>query len=117
MHFFKVHAGDFGDGEASFSSDVFRLPIPGKLFAQVKVPKEQVAGVEVATEESVKRLAGAVGWGLVGGALLGPVGLLAGLLAGGRGKKVVFIVRFKDGRKLLGSADGKDFTAIQAAAF
>jgi hypothetical protein len=36
---------------------------------------------------------------------------------GGRAKNVVFTVRFKDGRKLLASADSKTFTAIQAAAF
>jgi hypothetical protein len=119
MYYFKVHAGDFGDGDGSFAplSGMFRLPIEGKLFAQVKVYKAKIEDVQLGTEENVKKLSGAVGWGLVGGALLGPVGLLAGLLMGGKSKNVVFIVRFKDGRKLLASGESKTFTAIQAAAF
>ena len=73
--------------------------------------------IEKATEESVKRLGGSVGWGAAGAVLLGPVGLLAGLLAGGRGMDVTFVARFKDGRKLLGTTDSKTFVKLQAAVF
>ena len=95
------------------------LPADVELFGQgsPRLAKAEIAQVDIATEENVKKLGGTLGWGLVGGALLGPVGLLAGLLMGGRAKNVVFVVRFKDGRKLLASADSKTFTAIQAAAF
>jgi hypothetical protein len=119
MHYFKIHAGDFGDGEGSFGSisDTFSLPIKGRTFAHETLAKAEIAQIDIATEENVKKLSGTVGWGLVGGALLGPVGLLAGLLMGGRAKNVVFIVKLKDGRKLLASTDSKTFIAIQAAAF
>jgi len=73
--------------------------------------------VEIATEENVKKLGGTVGWGIAGAVLLGPVGLLAGLLVGGRKKEVTFVARFKDGRKLLGTTDSKTFTTLQAACF
>lgn len=119
QHIFKIHAGDFGDGEGTFSSlsNSFTLPVKGKIFQSQRLAASSLSSVEVATEENVKKLGGTLGWGLVGGAVLGPVGLLAGLIAGGRGKKIVFAARFADGKKLLGSADSQVFTAIKSAAF
>jgi hypothetical protein len=119
QHYFKVHAGDFGEGEGHLGamSGTFSLPVRGKLIATENIRATQVDAVEIATEERVKKLGGTVGWGLLGGALLGPAGMLAGLLVGGRGKRVVFTMQFNDGRKLLGSADGPAFTAIETAAF
>lgn len=52
-----------------------------------------------------------------GAALLGPVGLLAGLLLGGKGTDVTFIAQFKDGRKMLATTDAKAFTKLQALVF
>jgi hypothetical protein len=44
------------------------------------------------TEENKKKFLSSAGWGLVGGALLGPVGLVAGALAGGNRKEISFAV-------------------------
>ncbi len=119
QHPFSIHAGDFGDGEGSFSSlrDSFTLPIKGIMLGSQRVAASALSSVEIATEESVKRLGGTAGWGLASEALLGPAGMLAWLLLGGRGKKIVFAVRFADGRKFLASSDSQTFTAIQAATF
>lgn len=116
---FDVHAGDFGEGQAWYGSlaGVFNLPANGKTFTREKIPRGEVVGLEIATEETVKSAPATLGWAVAGGALLGPVGLLAGLLLGGKSKKIVFILRFKDGRKLLASADSTVFAAIQAATF
>lgn len=113
----KVHAGDFlkGDGQFSFGSLVLRTE--ARYIIGEAIPATELEAVEAATEESVKKLGGTVGWGITGGALLGPVGLLAGLLAGGRKKEVTFVASFKDGRKLLGTTDSKTFTRLQAACF
>ena len=73
--------------------------------------------MEVASEESVKRIGGTLGWGAAGMLALGPVGLLAGLLLGGKKKEVTFVAKVKDGRKLLGTTDHKTFTKLKAAAF
>lgn len=115
----KVHAGDFLKGEGSFSSmfKTITLLTNQHSFAGEAIPISNLETVEIATEESVKRLGGTIGWGAVGGLLLGPLGLLAGVLVGGRGKEVTFIARFKDGRKLLATADSKTFTELQAAVF
>jgi len=81
------------------------------------VDARNIEALEVASEESVKRFGGTVGWGLAGGLLLGPLGLAAGLLTGGQGKDVTFVCKLKDGRKFLATAPSKTFTALQAASF
>ena len=81
------------------------------------ITRSEVEEVSLATEENVKRLGGTVGWGVAGAALLGPIGLLAGLLLGGKGKDVTFILKLKDGRKMLATTDSKTFTKIAAMAF
>jgi hypothetical protein len=60
---------------------------------------------------------GAIGWGLVGDLALGPVGLLAGVLSGGKQTDVKFTAAFNDGRRMLATTDSKTFTAMQAALF
>lgn len=114
----EIHAGDFQEGKNhSFNFGVFALRAPGSWLSTETIMGTEVEEVTLATEENVKRLGGTVGWGVTGAVLLGPVGLLAGLLMGGRSKQVTFIVRFKDGRKFLGTTDAKAFTKIQALAF
>ena len=78
---------------------------------------EDLAELEVASEESTKKMMGAIGWGLVGDLALGPLGLLAGVLSGGKQTNVKFIGNFKDGRRMLATTDSKTFTAMQAALF
>lgn len=109
----KLHGGDFR-GEASFQGRAFYLFDPRKSKRE-SIGIAHVAQLEVASEENVQRLGGAVGWGLTGAAVLGPVGLMAGLLAGGRSKDVTFVCVFKDGRKLLATASAKDYTRILGA--
>lgn len=111
-----VHAGDFPKGKGSFGFGAFALPKENSWQFE-GIAQQQLSSVEIATEDSVKRVGGTVGWGLAGAALLGPVGLLAGLLAGGRGKDVTFVATFKDGRRMLATTDSKTFTKIQALVF
>jgi len=119
-----VHAGDFPQGNASISFilGICSISFPwqpgdGVLGQSLSLTALTIAELEVASEEAVKRLGGAIGWGVIGGALFGPVGLLAGLLGGGKRKDVTFVLRLKDGRKLLGSTDSKMFTKLKALAF
>lgn len=113
----KVHAGDWPKGSGQFSFGSLALPKKGGWGGFEGVPLTQLASVDLATEEGVKRLGGTIGWGAAGAVLLGPVGLLAGLVAGGRGKDVTFVATFKDGRKLLATTDSKTFVKLQAAVF
>lgn len=121
----EVHAGDFKKGNWSQLMEVgFPLPEPDHFlmkidgqFLREKISVYQIDQLEIATEENVMNLGSAAGWGLAGAVLLGPVGLLAGLIAGGRGKKVTFVCKFKDGRKFLGSAKAKTYTKMAAVIF
>jgi hypothetical protein len=112
-----VHAGDFlkGEGQLSFGSIVLKTedhPWVGEV-----IPLSKLEMVDTASEENVKKLGGTIGWGAAGAVLLGPVGLLAGLLLGGRKKEVTFVAKFKDGRKLLATTDSSTYTKLTAAVF
>ncbi|SDL77491.1 hypothetical protein SAMN05661010_02511 [Modicisalibacter muralis] len=114
----KIHAGDFAKQGATFSFGSFSFLEPDRIWKTVTYSaRKDIDDIDIASEENVKRIGGTVGWGAAGAIVLGPVGLLAGLLAGGRKKDVIFAVRFKDGRKALCTVDSKTFTKIQAATF
>lgn len=116
----KAIAGDFKYIE-------FLKPMIGKPYLNVrfeggpffgeKIQLNQIAEATVADEESVKRIGGTVGWGVAGAALLGPVGLLAGLLLGGKSKDVTFVGVLKDGRKFMATCSGAEWKQIMAARF
>lgn len=113
----KIHAGDFleGDSQCSFNSLILKTE-EHRLLGET-IPLSELAVVDIANEENVKKIGGTVGWGVAGAVILGPVGLLAGLLLGGKKKEITFIAKFKDGRKILATTDNKTFTKLQAAVF
>ena len=114
---FKILAGDFKTGKHhQFVGKTFVLQSVGESKRE-DINIDQVETLEVASEDNVKKLGGTVGWGGAGAALLGPVGLLAGVLLGGKGKTVTFVCKFKDNRKFMATAKSKDFIKMQAAMF
>ena len=114
----KVQAGDFIKNPASrFMFGDFVLytdehPVKGE-----HIPASKIESIDIATEENVKKIGGTLGWGLVGSALLGPAGLVAGLLLGGRKKEVTFVAKFTDGRKIMATTNAKTYTKIRAVTF
>ena len=110
----KVHAGDFFTSvKGDFSSGSFYLKSKKHfVFGEKIKAKKKLASLELANEENVISAGGTVGWGVTGAVLLGPVGLLAGLLLGGKKKKVTFVATFHDGRKLLATTDSKTYNRI-----
>lgn len=84
----EVHAGNFLTGRSSVSFGSFSLRTKEKPILGETIPFKQLVEVGTASEESVKRFGGTIGWGAAGAVVLSPVGLLAGLLIGGRGKDV-----------------------------
>jgi hypothetical protein len=80
--------------------------------------KENLESVTVQSEDEVRSLLGATGWGLLGSYLLGPAGLLLGALWGWRKQKeVCFAGYLKDGRKFLGITDAQTFQKLKAVSF
>ena len=122
---FKVIAGDFHSLTTYNSSSILKEK---KLIAAIvsddgnnRVEEINLKGnidkIEVVTEESKKKFIGAAGWGLVGSAALGPVGLIAGVLAGGNKKEICFVCYLKDGRKFMAFSDPTVYQEFVAAQF
>lgn len=92
-------------------------PRAGGYFGGEKVPFTELESVEIATEETVQKFSSALGAGLVGMALLGPLGLLAGvaLKNGGKSKQVTFILKLRDGRQALIVGEERTYTSLHTA--
>lgn len=83
---------------------------------KVLISKENVESWEEMSEEHTKSAASAIGRGLVGSLILGPVGLLAGLSAKNKGTHVV-AVKFRDGKKSLLELDDKLYKILMTTLF
>jgi len=79
--------------------------------------KKEVQSVEIMTEDNKKKFLGSAAFGAIGGLAFGPIGAVAGLLAGGNKRDVTFACYLKDGRKFMATADSKTFTKIQSFCF
>lgn len=120
----EIHAGDFtkGKGAITIMKGVVTItPARGDgdgLFAKTHTfSTVEIKEIALGSEENVKKIGGTVGWGVTGAALLGPVGLLAGLLLGGKSKEVTFIIQFIGGKKILATTDSKTYTQLTALTF
>jgi hypothetical protein len=104
-----VIAGDYKD---KFILNTFGSITINTMFKTlVEINKNTVESYEVVDETSRKSATSAVGRGLVGSIVLGPVGLLAGLSAKSKGTHIVAI-QFSDGKKSLLELDDKVYTAL-----
>jgi hypothetical protein len=112
----KLHAGDWGKGSAAVHFGQIVFPWRSGLTQETR-SVSSIKSVMPASEQNVKKFAGSAGWGAVGALALGPLGLLAGVLAGGNKKEVTFIAEFGDGKKFLGTTDNKTYTKLLAAGF
>ena len=118
----KYLAGDFPAGTTASeigAKIVLTLPAedPGKFqwLPTTLVVNDNIADVQIITEENKQHLLPKVGWGIAGLALLGPVGALAGLILGGRGKEVCALCTLSDGRKIMILCSISAYQALQAA--
>ena len=100
----KVIAGEYKDRNLCYTAG--KLMIAVSFTKRVQINKDTVESYEVVTEDIRKSAASGVGRGIVGSALLGPVGLLAGLSAKNKGRYQI-VIQFKDGCKSLIDVDSK----------
>ena len=110
----KVIAGDY---EGKLVTGVLgRVNISTGLFKSLPITKDIIEDYEVMDEEKRMKATSAVGRGLVGGFLLGPVGLLAGLSAKKKGVYIVAL-QFRDGKKSLLEVDEKIYKILLKSLF
>lgn len=88
-----------------------------KVFRPLYLDSTTVESYEVITDEHRKSAASGVARGLVGGALLGPVGMLAGGLSAKDKGIYQIAIQFKDGKKSLIEVDDAIYKAIVAMCF
>jgi len=67
------------------------------------------------TGRNTKSILRSTGWGLVGGALIGPIGALAGTLKGGNDVEITFSCVLEDGNEFVGVTDSASFGRLQGA--
>ena len=109
-----VVAGDYLGKPVTSIGGVTQIYIDRKNY--VLLDKFGVDTYDVFTEETSKSAASGVARGAVGAALLGPVGLLAGLSAKNKGTYTI-AVRFKDGKNSLIEVDDKVYKNFVRAMF
>ncbi len=106
----KVIAGDY---ESKIVVGGIGIPAIGISFGKSLVlNKTTVESYEVVTDEHSKSAASGVARGLIGGALLGPVGLLAGGLSAKNKGVYTIVISFKDGKRSLIEVDDKIYKNI-----
>lgn len=106
----KVIAGDYeGRGIIAVLGQVSIVVGFGKNYY---LTKDVVDSYELITDEHRKSAASGVARGLVGGALLGPVGMLAGGLSAKNKGIYQMAIQFKDGKRSLIEIDDKIYKAI-----
>ena len=78
---------------------------------------ETVAEYQVVGEDTRKSAGSGVARGIVGGALLGPVGMLAGGLSAKNKSTVTVAIQFKDGKKSLLEIEGIIYQSLVEVMF
>jgi hypothetical protein len=111
-----VLAGDFPqcDGEYHLGTITLKTafkPRPGKSFSVA-----EFKDLTVQNTDSNKNIKSAIGLGIAGAMLLGPVGAIAGYLLAGKSTEVTFMATLKDGGKLLAATDCDTYRDISARA-
>jgi len=105
----KILGGDLTEGEWEYSRGTLWGP-----FEHIEL-RGAVKRVQPQTEESVKKLAETLGWGLAGMVVMGPLGAVAGAFLGGNRKQVCALIELNDDRKFLATMDSKIYQEILAA--
>lgn len=108
----KVHAANFKFDEISVLGGC--LYIKTRLFQLTgdRVDADDIASIEVANEDSVKKVGGALGWGVAGAVLMGQLGAVAGLILGGNKKEVTFVAELSHNRKIMATLPSKDYISL-----
>ena len=98
-----VIAGDYEGHGIAMLKNKATLVIGLSLFKNKKIHlnKSEIESYEVITDEHMKSASSGVARGIVGGALLGPVGMLAGGISAKNKGIYTVAIQFKDGKQSL----------------
>jgi len=108
----KVLAGDFLQGDGEYICGAIRLETPLHPWPGIHIQGNALKSVGVASKASTKKVEDAIGLGLAGALMLGPMGAAAGLMLAGEETEVTFWATLKDGRKFLAATDDQTYRRI-----
>lgn len=108
----KILAGDFLQGDGEYRAGTITLVTPLFPWPGISFKHNDIKSVEMASQASSKKIDGAIGYGLAGALVLGPVGAAAGVMLAGEEKEITFLTTFKDGRKILAAADDRTYQKL-----
>ncbi|UVM48527.1 MULTISPECIES: hypothetical protein [unclassified Pseudomonas] len=111
-----VLAGDFPQCDGEYHSGTITLKTALKPRLGKSFPVSEFKDLTVQNTESNKNIKSAIGLGIAGAMLLGPVGAIAGYLLAGNSTEVTFMATLKDGGKLLAATDCDTYRDISAHA-
>lgn len=112
-----VIAGDYINKEILLTAGGTLPLISVDYITDIELNKFFVESYEIITDDQRRSAASGVGRGLVGGALLGPVGMLAGAMSAKNKGVYQIAIKFKDGKKSLIEVDDKIYKALIKACF
>ncbi|MCO8309042.1 hypothetical protein [Pseudomonas mandelii] len=107
-----VLAGDFLQGDGEYRDGVFTLRTSIHPWPGITLPLSSFKRIEVANEDSINNMKGAIGFSVAGAMLLGPIGAIAGFMLAGKETEVTFLATLKDGRRFLAAVDSATFEEI-----
>jgi hypothetical protein len=107
-----VLAGDFLQGDGEYRDGVFTLRTSLHPWPGITLALSSFKSVEVANEGSINNIKDAIGFGVAGAMLLGPIGAIAGFMLAGKETEVTFLATLKDDRKLLAAVNGSTYDEI-----
>jgi len=113
----RVIAGDYKGKYIIAPGMLIKHPSISVGWQNVELNKSTVASYEVITDEHRKSAASGLARGLVGGALLGPVGLLAGAMSAKNRSIYIIAIQFKDGKKSLIETNDTIYKTIVKSCF
>lgn len=112
----RVIAGDYA-GKQVLGGGAAQAGIALGFIKQLYLNKTTVESYEVIADEHNKSAASGAIKGMVGGALLGGAGMIAGALSAKEKGIYTISIQFKDGKKSLIEVDEKIYKAIIQACF
>lgn len=118
MAHFKLISGNIAqDSKLMSMLGVYQLYHSTGLFSTEDYNMlENLVNITQITEENKASFIGKAGWGLAGGLVLGPVGLLAGLLAGGNKKTVCCAFEMLPHYRFVAEVEAKAYVTLSEIA-
>lgn len=103
----KVIAGDYIGNQVYTDTKICKIKK-----VNVELNSTNVESYEVITDEHIRSAVSGITRGVIGGALLGPVGMLAGGLSGKKKGIYTVAINFKDGKSSLIEIDDRAYQMI-----